>query len=231
MKQTCQIATCFFIATLLDHIAHKTIVIVDHRYVENAIGNVASTGNIPADTIAREMINIKLPDCTNIVSSNHIQKKNHGLIFMYSEKSTISVTKANQSFINENAKKIIPILNINLLIATTLSRRERKFIQIAPKKTNGKAIIDTFKLNHTIHNTELVSIVPILDHNITASADVSDKIHVHTNANTSTETTFELCNIVVIRIQLQKDLVIEDVNLFIRFLNHPFVIEATACSR
>lgn len=118
-----------------------------------------------------------------------------------------------------------------MLIATILSRRDRKFIQIAPKKTNGKAIIDTFKLNHTIHKTELVNIVPIFDHSITANADVSERIHVHTNANTSTETTFELCNIVVIRIQLQKDLVTEDVNLFIRFLNHPLVMEATACSK
>lgn len=231
MKHTCQSATCFFIATLLDHIAHNTIVIVDHKYVENAIANAASAGNIPADTIASDIINIKLHDCTNTVSTNQIPKKNHGLIFTYSDKSTISVKKANQSFIKENAKNITPRLNINLLTATTLSQRERKLIQIAQKNTSGNAIIETFKLNHTIHKTELVNIVPMLDQRITANADVSERIHVHTNANTSTETTFELCNIVVINIQLQKDLVTDEVNLFIKFLNHPLVTEETACSK
>ena len=43
---------------------------------------------------------------------------------------------------------------------------------------------------------------------------MSDKIHVHTNANTSTETTLELSNIVVINIPLQKDLVTDEVNFF-----------------
>ena len=231
LKQTCQSATCFFIATLFDHIAHNTIVIVDQRYVENAIANAASGGNIPADTIASDIINIKLHDCTNIVNNNQIQKKNQGLIFIYSDKSTISVKNASQSFINEKAKKITPRLNINLLTATTLSQRDRNPIQTAPKNTNGNAIIETFKLNHTIHSTELVNIVPILDQSITANADVSERIHVHTNANTSTETTLELCNIVVINIQLQKDLGTDDVNFFNRFLNHPLVTAETACSK
>jgi hypothetical protein len=35
---------------------------VDPKYVENAIANAASGGRIPADTIARDMINIRLPD-------------------------------------------------------------------------------------------------------------------------------------------------------------------------
>ena len=207
------------------------MVIVDQRYVENAIANAASGGNIPADTIASDIINIKLHDCTNSVSNNQIQKKNHGLIFTYSERSIILVKKANQSFINENAKKITPRLNINLLIATTLSQREKKLIHIAPKNTNGNAIIVTFKLNHTIHKTELVNIVPILDQSMTANAEVSERIHVHTNASTRTDTIFELCNMVVINIQLQKDLVTEEVNFFIKFLNHQLVMDETACSK
>ncbi len=231
MKQTCQIATCFFIATLLDHIAHNTIVIVDQRYVANTIANAGSGGSIPADTIASEIININVPDCTNKVNNSHIQKKNRELIFIYSAKSTISVTNANQSFINENARKITQKLSINLLIVTTLSQRERKFIQIAPKKINGKAIIDTFKPNHTIPNIEPVNIAPTFDPRITANADANERIHVQTKANTSTETTFELSNIVVINTQLQKDFGTEDVNFFNKFLNHPLVAEETVCSK
>jgi len=231
LNHTCHSATCFLIATLFDHNAHRTIVIVDQRYVANAIANAASGGNIPADTIANEIININVPDCTNIVNNSHIQKKNREDILTYSEKSTISVTNANHSFINENAKNIIPKLNINLLIVTTLSQREKKLIQTAPRKINGNAIIDTFKLNHTIHNIELVNIVPTFDPRITANADVRERIHVQTKASTSTETTFELSNIVVINIQLQKDLGTDDVNLFNRFLNHPLVTEETACSK
>ena len=204
---------------------------VDQRYAANDIENAASGGKIPADTIASDMMNIKLHDCTNTVNNNHIQKKNRGLIFIYSVKSTISVKNPNQSFINEKARKITPRLNINLLTATTLSQRVKKFIPIAHKNTKGKAIVSTFKLNHTIHNIELVNIVPTLDQSITANADVNERIHVHTNANTRTDITFELCNIVVINIQLQKDLGTDDVNLFNKFLNHPLVTEETACSK
>jgi len=204
---------------------------VDPKYVENAIANAASGGRIPADTIARDMINIRLPDWTNMVNNNQIQKNIHELICVYSVKSTISVTKASQSFIRENAKNMIPKLNKNLLIITTLLRRVRKANQIAPRNTNGKANIETFKLNHTIHKTELVIIVPMLDQRITANADARERIPVHTKASTSTETTFELCNIVVIKIQLQKDLRTDDVNFFNKFLNHPFVTEETACSK
>jgi hypothetical protein len=150
---------------------------------------------------------------------------------IYSEKSTISVKNANQSFINEKAKNIIPKLNINLLIVTTLLQREKKLIHIAQRNTKGNANINTFRLNHTIHNTQLVNIVPILDQRITAKADVSERIHVHTNASTSTETTFELCNIVVISTQLQKDLITDEVNLFNKFLNHQLVTEETVCSK
>jgi hypothetical protein len=120
---------------------------------------------------------------------------------------------------------------MNLLIVTILFRRERKLIQIAPRNIRGRANIETFRLNHTIHRTPLVIIVPIFDQRITANADVRERIHVHTKANTSTETTFELCNIVVINIQLQKDLGTEEVNFFNKFLNHQFVTEDTLCSR
>ena len=197
----------------------------------NAIEKAASGGKIHADTIARDIINIKLPDCTNIVNNSHIQKNIRELIWTYSVKSTISVTKANQSFINENAKNIIPRLNTNLLNISALLQRDRKDNHIAPKNINGKANIETFKLNHTIHNTELVIIVPILDQRMTANADVRERIHVHTKASTSTETTFELCNIVVINIQLQKDFKTDDVNFFNKFLNHQLVNEETACSK
>lgn len=231
MKNTCQNATCFFIATLLAHIAHNTIVIVDQRYVAKAIAKADSGGKIPAETIAREIINIKVQDCTKRVNTNQIQKKNRGLILIYSEKFTISVRNPNPSFINENAKNITPKLNINLLTITTLFQREKKLIQIAPRKIKGKAIIETFKLNHTIHRIALVIIVPTFDQRITAKADVRESIHVQTNANTKTETTFELSNIAVIRIQLQKDFSTDDVNFLSRFLNHQFVAEDTACSK
>ena len=231
LKHTCRNATCFFAATLFDHIAHNTIVIVDPKYVANAIENAAFGGKTHADTIARDIINIKLPDWTNIVNNNQIQKKIRELICVYSVKSTISVINANQSFIKEKAKKIIPKLNKNLLIVIILFRRVKKANQTAPKNINGNANIETFKLNHTIHRAELVIMVPILDQRITANADVRERIHVHTNASTSTETTFELCNIVVIKIQLQKDLRTDDVNFFNKFLNHPLVKEDTACSK
>ena len=231
MKKTCRSATCFFAATLLDHNAHKTIVIVDQRYDANAIAKADSGDKMPADTIASEIINIKVPDCTKIVNNNQIQKKNRGDILIYSEKSTISVTNANQSFINEKAKNIIPKLNINLLTVTTLLQRERKLIHIAPRKIRGNAIIDTLKLNHTIHRAAPVIIVPIFDQRITAKAEVNDNIPVQTNASTRTETTLELSKIVVIKIQLQKDLRTDDVNFFNKFLNHQFVTEETVCSK
>ena len=218
MKKTCRSATCFFAATLLDHNAHKTIVIVDQRYDAKAIAKADSGDKMPADTIASEIINIKVPDCTKIVNINQIQKKNRGDILIYSEKSTISVTNASQSFIKEKAKNIIPKLNINLLTVTALLQRERKLIHMAPRK-----IRDTLKLNHTIHRAAPVIIVPIFDQRITAKAEVSDNIPVQTNANTKTETTFELSKIVVINIPLQKDLRTDDVNFFNKFLNHQFV--------
>lgn len=231
LKETCQSATCFLVATLLDPMAHKIIVIVDPRYEANATANADSGDNTPAETIVSEIININVQDCTKAVNINQIQKKNRGDILVYSEKSTISVTNANQSFIKENAKNIIPKLNKNLLIVSTLPRREKKFIQMAPMKINGNAIIETFRLNQTTHRTVLVIMVPIFDQRITANADVRERIHVHTNANTSTETTFELCNIVVIKTQLQKDLRTDDVNLFNKLLNHQLVNDETACSK
>jgi hypothetical protein len=118
-----------------------------------------------------------------------------------------------------------------LLIETTFDRRERKLIHIAHKNINGKAITDTFRLNHTTHKTELVNIVPIFDPRITANADVRERTHVHTNANINTETTFELCKMAVINIQLQKDFSTDEVNFFNKFLNHPLVTEETACSK
>jgi hypothetical protein len=73
--------------------------------------------------------------------------------------------------------------------------------------------------------------VPTFDQRITANADVSERIQVHTNANTSTETTLELSNIVVINIPLPKDFGTEDVNFLNKFLNQPLVTEETACSK
>ena len=141
------------------------------------------------------------------------------------------MTKLNQSFIKEKAKNIIPKLNINLPIITTLLQREKKLIKMAPININGRAMIETFRLNHTTHKTELVNIVPMFDPRITANADVSERIHVHTKAKTKTEITFELCNIAVINIQLKKDLCTDEVNFFNKFLNHQLVTEETACSK
>ena len=107
----------------------------------------------------------------------------------------------------------------------------KKFIQIAQRNINGRAIIETFKLSHTIPKIEDVIIVHTLDQRITANADVRDSIPVQTNANTRTETTFELSKIVVIKIQLQKDFNLDEVNFFKKFLNHQFVREETACSK
>lgn len=211
--------------------AHNTIVIVDHKYDAKAIEKAAVGGKIQVETIAKAIMNIKLPDWTNAVNNNQIQKNIHGVIWTYSEKSTISVTKASQSFIKEKAKNTIPKLNINLPIITILLQREKKLIKMAPVNINGKATMETFKLNQTTHKTELVNIVPIFDPRITANADVSERIQVHTKAKTKTEITFELCNIAVIKIQLKKDLCTEDVNFFNKFLNHQLVTEETACSK
>ena len=103
-------------------------------------------------------------------------------------------------------------------------------MHIAHNRINGNAIIDTSKLNHTIHKIEVGIIVHIFTHRMTANAEVKDNIPVQTNANTNTDITFELCKIVVIKIQLQKDFNTDDVNFFIKFLNHQFENHATACS-
>ena len=115
--------------------------------------------------------------------------------------------------------------------ASIFHQRGKKFIPIAHRNINGNAIIETFKLSQTIHKIDDVIIVHTLDPKITANAEVKDNIPVHTKASTNTETTFELSNIVVIRIQLQKDFRTDDVNFFNKFLNHPFVTEETACSK
>jgi hypothetical protein len=126
----------------------------------------------------------------------------------------------NPSFIKENARNIIPKLRKNLLIDTTFGQREKKFIHIAHMNINGNAIFATSKLSQTTHKSDDVIHVPTLDQRITANADVKDNIQVQTNANTRTETTLELSNIVVIRIQLQKDFNLDEVNFFNKFLNH-----------
>jgi hypothetical protein len=90
--------------------------------------------------------------------------------------------------------------------------------------------MDTSKLSHTIQRIEVGIIVPIFTHKITAKAEVKDNIPVHTNASTKTDITFELCKIVVIKIQLQKDFGTDDVNFFIKFLNHQLEKPVTACS-
>ena len=142
-----------------------------------------------------------------------------------------SVRKLRPFFIKENAKKIRPKLSKNFPIASSLLRRERKFMHIAHKRIKGKAINDTSKLNQTIHKTEVGIIVHIFTHRITARADVKDSIPVPTNASTKTDITFELCKIVVIKIQLQKDFRVDEVNFFMKFLNHQLESPATACSK
>jgi len=92
---------------------------------------------------------------------------------------------------------------------------------MAHKNINGNAILATLKLKPTTHNNDAVIQVPTLDPKITANAAVRERTHVHTNAKTRTDTTFELSRIVVINIQLQKDFGTDDVNLFNKFLNHP----------
>lgn len=141
-----------------------------------------------------------------------------------------SVRKFRPSFIKEKARKISHKLSKNFPIASTLFRRDRKFMHIAPRRIKGKAINDTLKLSHTIHNIEVGIIVHIFTQRITANAEVNDNIPVHTKANTKTDVTLELCKIAVIKIQLQKDFRTEDVNFFIKFLNHQLENPATACS-
>lgn len=165
------------------------------------------------------------------MSHNHIKKKIHGLMSAYFPKSTISVINHNHSFINENARKIIPKLRKNLLIDTTFGQREKKFIHIAHMNINGNAIFATSKLSQTTHKTDDVIHVHTLDQRITANADVKDNTQVQTNANTKTDTTFELSKIVVIKIPLQKDFSLDEVNFFNKFLNHQLVTEETACSK
>ena len=172
-----------------------------------------------------------LPDWINTVSQSPIKKKIQGLKCKNSEKSTLSVKNPSHSFIKEKARNIIQKLKKNLLNITELCEREKKLNHTAPKNINGNAIFATFKLNHTIHNKDVVIHVPTLDQRITANAELSESTHVHTNANTKTETTLELSNIVVINIPLQKDFRTDDVNLFSKFLNPHFVIDDTACSR
>ena len=109
-------------------------------------------------------------------------------------------------------------------------QRERKFIHTAHRNIRGKAIIDTSKLNQTIHRIDVGIIVHIFAQRITANAEVNESIHVHTKANTKIDITFELCNIVVVNIPLRKDLNEVDVNFFIKFLNHPLENHETDCS-
>ena len=98
------------------------------------------------------------------------------------------------------------------------------------KETIRKAIIETSKLNQTIHKIDVGIIVHIFTQRITAKADVNDNIPVQTKAKTNTDITFELCRIAVTKIQLQKDFRTDDVNFFIKFLNHQLENPATACS-
>lgn len=123
-----------------------------------------------------------------------------------------------------------PKLSKNFPIDSTLPQRERKLINTAHKSIKGNAIIDTFKLNQTIHKIEVGIIVHIFTHKITANAEVKDSIPVQTKANTKTDITLELCKIVVIKIQLQKDFGADEVNFFIKFLNHQLEKPETACS-
>lgn len=114
---------------------------------------------------------------------------------------------------------------------TTFDQRDRKFIQIAHKNINGNAIFATSKLNHTTHKRDAVIHDPTFAHKITDNADVKDKIQVQTNAKTNTDTTFELCNSIVIKIPLQNDFIFDEVNFFNKFLNHQLLKDETDCSR
>ena len=216
---------------MFDHIAHKTIVIVDPKYVANIIAKDCSGCNIHEYANVRDMINIIVHDWTNVVNNHQIRKKIQGLIVAYSPKSKISVINHSHSFIKENARNIIPKLRKNLLIDTAFVRRERKFTHIAQKNIKGSAIFATSKLNQTIPKSEAVIQEPTFDHKIIANADVRERIQVQTKANTRTDTTFELCNIVVINIPLPNDFILEDVNFFKKFLNHQFVSQETDCSK
>ncbi len=211
------------------HIAHIIMVIVDHKYHQNIIGNANVGDKIHDHTVASTIINVILPDWTKIVNISQKRKKIRGLIHVKIDRST-SVRKLNPSFINENAKKISHKLSKNFPVASTLFQRERKFIHIAHRRINGNAIKDTLKLSQTIHKIEVGIMVPIFTQRITANAEVKDSIPVQTKANTKTDITFELCNIEVIKIQLRKDLGTDDVNFFIKFLNHQLENPATACS-
>lgn len=202
---------------------------MDHKYPQNIIGNASSGDRIQDQTVANTIINVILHDCTNKVNISPKRKNNHGLIHVNIERS-ISVRNHNPFFIKEKARKISPKLSKNFQIASILFRRDRKFIHTAHNKINGNAIIDTSKLNQTIHRIEVGIMVHIFTHRITAKAEVKDNIPVQTKANTNTDITFELCKIVVTKIQLQKDFNTDDVNFFIKFLNHPFENHATACS-
>ncbi len=170
-----------------------------------------------------------LPDWTRIVNISQKRKNSRVLIHVNIERS-ISVKKFKPSFIKENAKNINHKLNRNFPTDSTLFQRERKFIQIAHKRIKGNAIIDTLKLSHTIHKIEVGIIVPIFTQRMTANADVKDNIPAQTNANTNTDITLELCRIVVTKIHVQKDLNTDEVNFFIKFLNHQPEKPATACS-
>ena len=177
------------------------------------------------------MINTIVHDWTNVVNHHQIKKNIRGLIFAYSQKSTVSVINHSHSFIKEKARNITPKLRKNLLIDATLDQRDKKFIHIAHKNIKGNAIFATSKLNQTTHKSDAVIHEPTFDHKMIANADLRDRIHVQTKANTKTDTTFELCKIVVIKTPLQNDLNFEAVNFFKKFLNHQFVNQETACSK
>jgi len=230
LNQTCQAATCLLIATHCLHNAQITIVIVEPRYHPNTIAKAISGSKIHVDKTAKAIIKVRLPDWINKVKSNPIHHPIHGHIQLNAEKS-ISVRKFNQSFIKENAKNINPKPKRNLLTTTTLSQRVKKFIPIAPKKISGKAITATFKLKPTIQSKDVGIIVPILAHKTIDKAELNDKIPVHTNAKTRTETILELCKIDVIKIPLPKAFVLEDVYFFKKFLNHPLENDETTCPK
>lgn len=205
------------------------MVTVDHTYHQKIIGKANSGNKIHAEDTAKTITNVILHDWTKRVKANQKRKNSQGLIQLNKDRS-ISVKKFSQSFINEKAKKIRPKLSKNFPNASTLLQWVKKLTNIAQKNIKINAIIDTSKLNHTIHKIEVGIIVHIFVHNITARAEVKDKIHVHTKANTNTDITFELCKIVVIKIQLINDFDVEEVKFFIKFLNHHVENHETACS-
>lgn len=175
-------------------------------------------------------MNVILHDWTNNVNISHNRNNIHKLIHSKIEKLRFSVKEFKPNFIKTNDKNINQRLSKNLLNNTTLSIREKKLTHTAHKNINGRATTVTSKLNHIIHKIEVGIIVQTLAHKITAKAEVNDNIPVPTKAKTNTDITLELCKTAVVKIPLKNDFTSDEVNFFIKFLNHHQENNETDCS-